>query len=319
MKTKIDIEKKIINDYLSNKFKILEISKKYNISRQTIRKIIIRNGINLKSKNLSKNIKLQIIKKYQSGICNKKLSKIYNVHRATIQKILLDNKIKLRKQEETSRKKFLLNFNNGIKTNNDAYLLGLIYSDGNLYKNAIDICLHKKDKELLLNISNYVYGKNTIKYRDGKLFKHGNKQYKSNGQYRFTISSKQVSNILRKIGLCENKSLKIRFPQLDEIFISHFIRGFFDGDGCIFVSKKYKRTNRVTIVSNYLFCNDLKKQIESFLNINVYVNFKTKNVGLISITGNNQIIKFMDWIYKDADLKLKRKYKKYYNEYKKNN
>lgn len=71
------------------------------------------------------------------------------------------------------------------------------------------------------------------------------------------------------------------------------------------------------MVSNYLFCEDLKKQIEFFLDINISIQNKTKNVGIVSVTSNKQIVKFMDWIYKDSDLKMKKKFEKYYNEYKK--
>jgi len=116
---------------------------------------------------------------------------------------------------------------------------------------------------------------------------------------------------LKKLGLTEKKSLTIRFPNIDDNYTSHFIRGVLDGDGCIFVSKKHNGTNRVTIISNYEFCYDLQKIVNENLNINSKVYNKTKNVGCFSISGNKQIKKFLDWIYNDSDLKLLRKYKIY--------
>lgn len=264
-------------------------------------------------RNVTKKVQMKIISDYNKNICNKALAKKYKRHRVTIQRVLKINNIRLRKQDETARKKIPINFKNGIINNNDAYILGLIYADGNLYRYAVEICLRRKDKELLLNISNYIYGKDTLSYRKGR--KKNGIIYKSSGQYRFSISSKDIINRLKKLGLHENKSLTIRFPQINNKYISHFIRGVFDGDGCIFVSKKYKGTNRATIVSNYLFCNDLKLNIEMFLDINVCIQYKTKNVGTVSISGNNQIKKFMNWIYKDSDIKMKRKYDKYMEEY----
>ena len=316
MKIEEKIQKLVILDYYKTNLKVKEIAHKYNLCRQSIRNIIIKNKKLLKSKQFEK-LKHKIILEYSKGKTNKELSLKYNVHRTTIQRIIKNSNQNLRTQSETARKHNLINFNSGILSNNDAYILGLIYADGNLFKNVIDIRLHEKDKEILLKISKYVYGKNTLKYSKSKkwLAKNG-KTYTSDGQWRFTISSKQVTSILRKVGLTENKSLTIRFPKLKSEFISHFIRGYFDGDGCIFVSKKYKNTNRVTMVSNYLFCEDLKYQIEKFLKINACVQYKTENVGTLSISGNKQIITFMDWIYQDANLKLNRKYQKYITELK---
>lgn len=257
-----------------------------------------------------------ICKDYLNGISNKELSIKYNLHRCSIQRIIKRNAIIIKKQSETSRKRHLVNFNGDIITNNDAYLLGLIYSDGNLYRNCIEISLNEKDKQILEDVSRYVYDTIKLSYRKGKKFIKNNKEYFSKGQFRFNITSRNVADKLKLIGLCNNKSLKIRLPKIKEEYYSHFIRGIFDGDGCIFISKKYKGTNRVSIVSNPIFCLELKLKIEEFLNINVCINKKTKNVDTLSISGNNQIKEFMDWIYNESDLKLNRKYYKYIIEYK---
>lgn len=256
----------------------------------------------------------EIIEFYKAGKTNKEIANIFNIHRVTVQRILKRNYIELNSKAQTARKHKILNFND-IITNNDAYILGLIWADGNLSKSCIEISLHEKDKQILTDISNYIYSYEQLGYRDKKSWLIEEKIYQSSPQYRFLICSKEITNKLKLIGLCENKSLKIRFPILDKKFYSHFIRGIFDGDGCIFISKKYKGTNRVTIVSNPLFCKDLKEIIEKNININVCIQNKTKNVKQISISGNNQIKKFMSWIYTDSDLKLNRKYYKYIKEY----
>ena len=257
-----------------------------------------------------------ICDEYLNGISNKELSIKYNLHRCSVQRIIKRNNINIRKQNETSRKNELINFKGDIISNNDAYLLGLIYSDGNLSRNCIEICLVEDDKQILEDVSKYVYDYIKLSYRKSKKFIKNKKEYISKGQFRFNITSISVANKLRFIGLCENKSLKIRLPKKKEEYYSHFIRGLFDGDGCIFISKRYKNTNRVTIVSNPEFCIDLQSKIKEFLNITVCIYKKTKNVNTLSISGNNQIEKFMDWLYKDSDLKLNRKYFKYKTEYK---
>lgn len=316
MKTQTDSEKQIIIDYTKNDLTVNDISKKYKISRQTIRKIVLRNGLSLKSV-IDKNIKLKIINGYKNGKTNKELSTKFNLHRATIQRILKTNNIPLRPKEQSSRKKILhINFEQ-IDTNDKAYILGLIFADGNLSKNNIEISLKKDDKQILEDISKVIYDNIYLKKRSGKIWfnKKQNKKYKSSAQYRFLITCKKTSIDLRNHGLIENKSLKIVMPKLEIQFISHFIRGYFDGDGCLFVSKKYKGTNRVTIVSNYIFCEQLSSIINSILQINSTVQNKTVNVGCVSISGNNQVQTFLNWIYTDANLKLNRKYEKFITNY----
>jgi hypothetical protein len=257
----------------------------------------------------------KIINLYKQGVTNKELSILFKVHRSTIQRILVKNKVPLKSLAETARKNEILNFKGDIETNNDAYLLGLIWADGNLSRNNIEISLQESDKQLLTDISNYVYGFEKLNYRSSKTFTKNGKTYVAKGQYRFLISSKEVCTKLKTIGLFENKSLVCRYPKITSNFDSHFIRGVFDGDGCIFVSEKYKGTNRVSIVSNNNFCQDLKTVIESYLNINVKIYNKTTVVKALTISGNKQIKLFMNWIYNNHDLKLNRKYEKFKKEY----
>lgn len=57
---------------------------------------------------------------------------------------------------------------------------------------------------------------------------------------RIQISSKTLTADLLKLGCTPRKSLTLKFPN-DGIFksndlIRHFIRGYFDGDGSVFIS-----------------------------------------------------------------------------------
>ena len=51
----------------------------------------------------------------------------------------------------------------------------------------------------------------------------------------------------------------------------------------------------------------IKEILEKNLSIHTCLIKKGK-ISSISISGNNQVRKFMDWIYKDSPVKLKRKY-----------
>lgn len=260
-------------------------------------------------KKVEKNIQEDICRDYLNNMSNKELLDKYNIHRTTILRILKRNNIELRSSSITSRKNFIINFNGDILTTNDAYILGLIWSDGNLSRNCIEIVLQESDKQILDDISKYVYNKDTLTYRKPRNLIHNNIEYKCKPQVRFRITSKEVANKLRKIGLIENKSLICRLPQIDLKMMPHFIRGLLDGDGCIYT--KNIRSCKVDIISNHIMANEISNIINKTLKIRSKVYLKTENVSTFTISGRLQILKFLEWIYKDADLKLDRKYKKY--------
>lgn len=51
-KIPIEIEKIICNDYLTNSYSSRELSKKYNLSRSTILRVLKRNNVKIKNKRL---------------------------------------------------------------------------------------------------------------------------------------------------------------------------------------------------------------------------------------------------------------------------
>ena len=125
---------------------------------------------------------------------------------------------------------------------------------------------------------------------------------------RFRITSKEVANKLRLIGLIENKSLTCSLPTIDSKFIPHFMRGLMDGDGSIYSEKK---NCMVRIVGNHKICKEISDIVNNNLKIRSKVYCKTENVSTFTISGRLQILKFLEWIYKDSELKLQRKYNKY--------
>lgn len=248
----------------------------------------------------------EICKDYINGLTNKKIAEKYEVHRTTIQRILKRNGVELKSLSETARKYEIINFNNGITNSNDAYILGLIFSDGNLSRNCIEISLHHKDKQILSDISKYVYGTEILGYRKGKKMKG----YQCAPQYRFRITSKEIVNKLRPIGLKENKSLTLQYPKIQPKFDRDFIRGYFDGDGSISVPK-IKNNSRVNFVGSHDFCELLSNKLKEYLDVNVSLKLKTDNVSSVNIYGRLQVMKFYNWLYQEDELKLNRKYNKF--------
>jgi len=62
-------------------------------------------------------------------------------------------------------------------------------------------------------------------------------------RYRLQIGSKEIFNDLLQLGITPNKSKTVRLPRVPKKYFYHFVRGYFDGDGNVTISK-YVRANR---------------------------------------------------------------------------
>lgn len=316
MKVKKEIEEDIISDYFKTELKVKDIAEKYNLCRHSIRNIILRNNLVLREK-VTTEITNNIILDYKNGITNKKISQKYNLNRGTIQQTLKRNNVKLKNQNETSRKHKLLNENyfSNIDSKEKAYVLGLLFADGYINKNGFGIALKEEDKEILEKISYIIYGKVVLGYRKEKAIKYlNNRIYNSKPQYRLEIVSNIMKDDLIKNGCVGNKTYKIRLPELEnKDLYKSFIRGYFDGDGCLCVPKSNKGNITFSLTSNVNFCNDIKDYVNENLNVNMKSGIRYDNIGYNRLTGALQVIRFMNWLYDDSEIFLKRKFEIFNN------
>ena len=127
------------------------------------------------------------------------------------------------------------------------------------------------------------------------------------------LFSDKMCSALEKHGLIKNKSLFVEFPCFSDDIMPSFIRGMWDGDGTLGLYKE--RKINVSLTATKMFCDGLQKYLSNKLNIhssNIYDaschNGVTK---VFQICKNSDKIKFLEWMYKDADIYLQRKYEKY--------
>lgn len=120
-----------------------------------------------------------------------------------------------------------------------------------------------------------------------------------------TVYSNVMVNKLFELGCVNNKTQKIRLPNLNKDSMNHFIRGYFDGDGSI--SKVKNRTNSftVSVCSNVNF-ND---ELINFLGFGKA--YKYDNYSVILINKIIDIINFRNYIYSNAVTLLERKLNKF--------
>ena len=197
-----------------------------------------------------------------------------------------------------------------IDSEDKAYFLGLLYADGcNFPKNRVVVInLQEKDKDILDKFKQKLNYEKPLIYVDYSK-SHPNWQ----NQYKLHLNSKHMSNRLIELGCIPEKSLILKFPSSNQVpnnLLQHFIRGYFDGDGCIYISKDNIIT--CSFCSTKDFCLDLQLFLKQ-ININSSLNcVKNNNITkTISISGNLQNKRFLNWLYKDSTIYLDRKYQKY--------
>ena len=184
-----------------------------------------------------------------------------------------------------------------------------------MLKGTIAMSLEEKDKNILEQIRNEIGSERPLEFLD-----YSNKHdfgYTYKNQYRLLLFSSHMCKTLESIGMVPNKSLIAEFPMLIDELNRHFIRGLFDGDGSVCRTQYKNRQSyqhTLTITSTLMICEKLVDIIEKALDINCHIYDASNHNGItkvFNISGKNQIKKFMDWIYDDADLKLQRKYDRY--------
>lgn len=145
-----------------------------------------------------------------------------------------------------------------------AYVLGYFAADGDMSINPQGsryIAFISTDYNLLCKIQRVMDSKHHIGLR-----KSNSATWKN--RYRFQIGSKKIFQDLIDLDLTPNKSKSLQFPKIPKEHLSHFIRGYFDGDGCVSFGF-YKRPKRKNFTTYLLtrFTSGSKLFLKNLFNI----------------------------------------------------
>jgi len=182
-------------------------------------------------KKIKENEKKLICDDYNSGLSITNISEKYNVCTWSIQNVLkkqnIDRRIRKYKCNE--------NYFETIDSSDKAYWLGILFADGyvrqrrqcdNKHKQGgiVGIGLKECDGYLLEKLIKDIDSNYTLKksYKDNKIY------------FKLEINSSKMTKDLISHGCVLRKSLILEPPiNLPNDLISHFIRGYFDGDGSV--------------------------------------------------------------------------------------
>lgn len=153
-----------------------------------------------------------------------------------------------------------------------AYILGYIFADGAIEdvqksSRACYLAILSKDLTTLESIKNVMDSQHELYKRLPKLNKYTDgKEYMSSETFVLRIGSKIIYNDLLKLGVTPRKSLTIPFPKTPKEFFFYFLRGYFDGDGCIHLkNKKYPLV--IFTSGSLIFLEGLLKVTRKFLKL----------------------------------------------------
>jgi hypothetical protein len=191
-----------------------------------------------------------------------------------------------------------------IDNNTKAYILGFLYADGSVSKDGyyLSIEIKEEDIEILNLISNEICI-TTPKYIYRII--------KEKTYVKLIIGSKVICSDLINLGCMPNKTFLLCFPNKNQVkheLVSHFIRGYFDGDGCI--TSKEKIRPMVTIIGTLEFLNGVFDNLKQE-GIDKYSLFKISKIYRLSISNLKDNYIFYNYIYKNAKEYLKRKKNNY--------
>ena len=303
---KIIFTKEEINDIINKYSKGISTEKicfDYNVSPTLISKLLKNNKIILRG-----NVKIidkdKVIEMYTSN--NFTMSQIctfFNVSNVKIKSILLSNSIKFK----TSKKyNYYDNIFEKINSEEKSYWLGFLYADGyvRVRKSGSELKLKLaiKDKDHLKKFKKFISPDDLpVVYEE----------YKKSKSFKISVNSNKIVNDLINLGCVNKKSKIIKFPYfLDKKLISHFIRGYFDGDGSISYSDKQITLNFVSGSISFLEDVSTELNIQSKCRKANLVG-SSKSYKYISYTTKNDLLNIHNYLYNNSNILLERKKNKF--------
>lgn len=238
-----------------------------------------------------------IIERYRLGRKIIEIAREERVRHSTISKILKDNNVQIRTAKHVDFLPYSLNHHyfDLIDSQSKAYLLGYMYADGCVSAVNNTISLVSKDLYPVSFFREEIHCQKPL-YQNPL----------HNGAYTFSFCSPLMKATLIKLGCPPRKSLILDFPDknVPEKLLPHFLRGEFDGDGCITKSGHYLQAYFLGALP---FCKGLMAYLSS---IGISTNTLQKNgkIYRVRLCSRKEIEKLFNLMYHEASCFLERKF-----------
>lgn len=194
-----------------------------------------------------------------------------------------------------------------IDSENTAYLIGLLFADGN-------VTISSDNHQPLIKLQLLNEDINLLNFFKQELRADSEISDCKDGTYSFCVRSAQLAKDLAKYNIIPNKTYLINnFPNIPNEYICHFLRGYIDGDGSLYFSDNHSFHLSITTHSLTL-ANEFKKIVYDLLNVPEKTATRKvtfyNNVAKFTLNGK-EAFELANLLYNNANIYCSRKYDKY--------
>lgn len=192
-----------------------------------------------------------------------------------------------------------------IDSEEKAYWLGFLMADGTIsdITNAITLGLKEDDYGHIVKFKNFLGTDRKITKTTKTIGE------KTHIGYKISVNSLKMKNDLIALGCVPRKTFDIAFPtknQIPDHLIRHFVRGYFDGDGCITTGNTSKIV--IELLGTEVFLVGFMNW--SGLHHNSINTFKHSDIKRVAYAGH-YAINVLNKMYEDSIIYLERKHNRY--------
>lgn len=262
-----------------------------------------------KSKLIPPELQEKILQKQKEGLSITQIANALHISRTTVFRVL--SKANVTNRDGIFRKyHFDENIFEQIDTEEKAYWLGFLYADGNVQlgeRSCVDLALKAEDRKHVEAFASFINATPPLPITE-RLIPLKGKEFPA---CRVQAFSKKIASDLNHWGCTPNKSLTLQFPDfLDDSLMPHFMRGYFDGDGCVCLSYQDKTPMvRANVTGNKDFILKYEDYLVKRGIFNGHNRYSMTGEAIeITHGGNLQCKRLYDFFYSNATIYLDRKY-----------
>ena len=209
-----------------------------------------------------------------------------------------------------------------IETELQAYLLGFYTADGNINekRKTFRIHLQKQDSEIVYLYKDVISpDARTFTVSEHKTTGRNGKEITAHESFGVDITSSELCNDLVNLQIGYNKSYSdLHIPNIPQELIRHFIRGYFDGDGCFTIWLLQEKGKSDRVRGKFDICAKSASILNEFIkffslhDVKLNLNYlKRDDMYRIATSSRKEVQKIYNILYKDSYFYLSRKFNKF--------
>lgn len=311
----------ILNKFLNSDLKIGNFCKTFKVNKSRLEQLLKDNHYYLITPYVTGNnirlYQLAIEDYLKSDSSTAASANKYGIKNQSLTKYLKDLNLYDESRKGINKKAYNEHFFDSIDTEEKAYWLGFIFADGYIYSAPLDtskkridwnfeLCAKGDDKEHMEKFAKAIgYNKELHVTKADKC---------GHTRCRVCLSSEILWRQLNSLGCTPRKSLTLKFPD-GSIFkssdlIRHFIRGYFDGDGCI----SYGNKEHTIPTYQILGTKEFLETIMTYLNIKetlFHNHYEKDNLTMYIHSSGKGAMQLFHKLYDNCSIYLNRKYDRF--------